>query len=489
MRKLLFFGAAVLLGACTADYDADSIVLETDDPQVAYVTVPDTTRSVTATNIEQIAQRFPTGSVTRAEERTIDEVLTISADDGTPLYYIVNYADDRGYTIISATKDYMPVLAYGDRGRFDPDGAAQSGVSVWMAEQEAIITSMDELPDSVKMRFQAMWTPYCTHREALPRPQQTRLTDDENAKLTAVYNMTVASIHQWESEGWTVYRYDEFKQEYSQHMSFTQLDQLVHQYANYKPLYGGQEHVSFVLEKTHVEHSEVAPLTKTTWGQGLNYNYYIPGRGYVGCTAVASGQIMRYHEYPTSFDWANMYNDVPTLTTAQFLYELGTRIGIPYDDNKSGADIDQVLAAFKSYGYKQAVKRTHDADVARQQLTQGLPVYMRGTSTTLTETGELVGHAWVCDGYEWGRSHSEIRLMVLEDCPEVVTPSQYYEIQLMGYTNLRPSEWAHYNMNWGSYGNRNGYYWDNSLTNVDNPSMSMDYTVDRQDIINIYPTK
>ncbi|MFK2262791.1 Spi family protease inhibitor [Bacteroides fragilis] len=32
--------------------------------------------------------------------------------------YIINYQDQKGYTIISATKKYYPVIAYSDVGSF-----------------------------------------------------------------------------------------------------------------------------------------------------------------------------------------------------------------------------------------------------------------------------------------------------------------------------------------------------------------------------------
>lgn len=58
-------------------------------------------------------------SATKGDDlREIDEVLSILGVTGDTLMYAVNYKNDRGFTLVSATRNYFPVLADVDQGRY-----------------------------------------------------------------------------------------------------------------------------------------------------------------------------------------------------------------------------------------------------------------------------------------------------------------------------------------------------------------------------------
>lgn len=60
-----------------------------------------------------------------------------------------------------------------------------------------------------------------------------------------------------------------------------------------------------------------SPYLQTKWGQGVGFNdaltymgcsSYSNGKPPTGCVATATAQIMKYHQYPASFNWSSMPN-------------------------------------------------------------------------------------------------------------------------------------------------------------------------------------
>lgn len=55
---------------------------------------------------------------TRAEKR-VKDVEIISSEDGEPLIYAVNFVNSTGYVLVSASKNYHPILADVQSGTFN----------------------------------------------------------------------------------------------------------------------------------------------------------------------------------------------------------------------------------------------------------------------------------------------------------------------------------------------------------------------------------
>ncbi len=370
---------------------------------------------------------------------------------------------------MSATKDYAPILAYSESGRFCMEQISGTGVSVWMKEQKEAIASVNQLPDSVKLHFRSMWTDYNVRREEL-KPQSRSRED--------VMKLISSSVNQWESEGYTVYRLSEYK--HTDEFNNLPQDVRIHLlelplgYAN--PNYGGREQVSFVLKRNDQETHSYGPLLQTIWGQRGNYSLYTPNQWPTGCVAVAMGQIMRYHQCPISYDWNAMPNNYATSTTARLLADIGTAVEMEYDSLSSASNVDKACDAFNNtYGYTKAKIINHDSESVKQQIKKKLPVYMRGD-----QNGN--GHAWVCDGYIETVCYSGyLKLMTLEDCPEDYEPQTFINPYTYNDTS-KPSVFVYYHMNWGWYGDSNGYYTTPKVK-------TSDFSSRRRDIIDIYPTK
>ena len=169
----------------------------------------------------------------------------------------------------------------------------------------------------------------------------------------------------------------------------------------------------------------VDPLITTTWGQSGTYNDYCPSGVPTGCVATAIAQIMNYHEFPengaswhlynhstygmqmadfstSEYDWENMPNTSGSDAVAWLMYHCGVSVDMNYDPSGSGAPGENVTYALANYfKYDQSINYVYASDyttydwklLLKGNLDDGLPVFYGGS-------GELGGHAFVCDGYD-----------------------------------------------------------------------------------------
>lgn len=191
-------------------------------------------------------------------------------------------------------------------------------------------------------------------------------------------------------------------------------------------------------------YAAIAPMVESQWNQSEPYNYMCPtiegepGRSVTGCVATAMAQIMYYHKWPVAetkaipayqmsngeliaganpvtLDWDAMQStytgseaeDDPTAkAVAQLMVLCGKGVQMAYSYYSSGAGDGAVVNALKSYfDYDGAIHRISRADYANadwekaiyDELAAQRPVYLSGTS--LSASG-MVGHAFVCDGYD-----------------------------------------------------------------------------------------
>ncbi len=165
---------------------------------------------------------------------------------------------------------------------------------------------------------------------------------------------------------------------------------------------------------------ELGPLMTTRWGQScLFFNTYAPDANCsgntvdcedkvpIGCYAVAIGQVMRYHEYPASydgysFDYLTMPNTNGNENVGRLLFEIAQEARTNWGCDGSGATDNNAVKTFKNFGYNNSVKvDAYDGNIAflKNKLQDG-PVILGGYRTSYM-FGIFYGngHAWVCDGY------------------------------------------------------------------------------------------
>lgn len=191
-------------------------------------------------------------------------------------------------------------------------------------------------------------------------------------------------------------------------------------------------------------YAAIEPLVQTKWNQGAPYNYMCPTisgeeeQSVTGCVATAMAQIIYYHKYPVeqtkaipayqlssgdvipgadpvtlnwdamqlSYTGSEAVDDPSALAVAQLMLLCGKSVQMDYSSYASGAVSELVPTALKEYfDYDDAAHRVYRDEYANadwekmiyDELVAKRPVYLSGTSVSGTN---VVGHAFVCDGYD-----------------------------------------------------------------------------------------
>ena len=403
----------------------------------------------------------------RSVSDVTEDVFIVKDKDNLPALYIVNNANKQGYSIVSATKNYHPVLAWSDRGYLNPASAP-----------EAVDFYLKSFCNNVECLRNAPYDSICQYR------QEWYDYENNGTKSVGMSSRSISpdvqwfmdySRIQWQNEGYEVapLSSNEFG-----------LPTSVYENAVFNAELCMREdfmETSFIVRKVEIRTTEIPAMLDTEWGQWIPYNnivWDVYGFCPTGCVAVALAQIMKYHEKPQTYDWdamppvADYYN---AEEVSQLMYDIGLGVGMIYTETEAETTPDKAVAYLRSIGYNNASLVSHSANTVKTQIHNYRPVYMGGVR--LNANNERKGHAWVCDGYEENYGRTAYYLMTL-DSQEL----RYYSNEI-----FFDSEWgsAYYHMNWGYDGDANGWYRDTNISfNHDNETCN--YNINRQDIINIY---
>lgn len=347
----------------------------TDEITTNYVNLEDALQIANSSAAKNLGGIYKT----RATGKSVKSIRAIyDFSERIASFYIVNYQS--GFSIISADKRDFPILAHSDNATFPDVEESQlpEGLADWFFEQKERISKI--------------------------RKNNIPLTDDQ------------FSI-------WTKYYYDEM-----QFKDTSKNKGLVTRYGEI----GDEDNDSDPCE-ARIE--TYGPYLTTNWDQINGFNDLMPllpngDHAYAGCTTIALAQVMKFHEYPSRFNWSDMPNSTATLTTKQFVKDIFDNIITHYDLNGSHSNINACRnSLINDYGYSSAVKSDYDYNILRQALYTPNVVILAGDNPT---TGK--GHMWICDGYEYA----------------------YYPCPGVGYRM--------YHMNWGWGGACDGYFRDGQFS-------------------------
>jgi len=225
---------------------------------------------------------------------------------------------------------------------------------------------------------------------------------------------------------------------------------------------GGGGDTGYTVRYSHTENEQTGPLMQTTWDQRRPYTYYTPNNYLTGCVAVATAQIMRYHEWPNTFNWSIMPNDpgynstsAGTLEIASLMADIGINVDMDYSASSSRAYSEDARDALvNDYGYASTASYSnYNFSTVKQEIERyNRPVYMRGSHSYETHgtwfweyTTYHDGHAWVCDGY---KQQYDVYIHNEGTQYEYTTQKNRYE-------------WLY--MNWGWRGRGNGWFYKNHI--------------------------
>ena len=478
MKKHFYFAALLLTSAFTACTQDDEIAVQrvNNESPVDTRTSVVNREDVSISDISQISANFwekqaGEGVMTKSSApKSIREIQPILNEAGTDtMAFAVNYANNGGYILVSGTRDYYPILAYSDEGQFETDKSRRApGIDVMLSEYEV---GMAFHPDSASCAYFNFW------EELQPTSLQSaaQLMAANTARAGQDYFQYVEEcIGEWKADGYEVYSLsggniglpaDIYEDWYN-----TAVDRTSSNSADFSLK-------AFLLRKNvRTQTNSPKPQMTTKWGQDEPYNMMLEkiGNSYpkTGCVTIALAQIMKYHEWPSNYNWAAM-SDVETLNTnwaatATLIRDIVREANVDLGVIESSATINDARNALVSgFRYSSDAKIiNHQFDDIRSTLNSYGVVYMRGASTEGSG-----GHAWVCDGYRIEYYKTEYLLMVI---PSDTMP--FYEQEGSYIQNGSTNNYTH--MNWGWESSNDGWFLDDNIGT---------YKYDRMDIINIHP--
>lgn len=382
----------------------------------------------------------------------------------TPSMYLVNF-EDGGYTIVSASRKYYPILAYSETNTMSIKDLTtlNDGLSIWIEEVEAAISQNSIDSEAVLNEIQIQWSAF-EKKELNSKSIQTRLNTEQyrenfDKRFSDLIREAYATNSGWMYAPLNAAMY---------HLPEAEFNSLI-EYANsYScPL----EYVIFGYKRKPVQ--EVGPLIGTEWSQGTGFNDLVPHKYPAGCVAIAMAQIMKFHKYPLKYNWAEMPLSFGVPETARLVYDIGKAVKMEYDSDGSGSNINKAYDAFSAWGYN-VTKKDHDEfDIRREVLYQKRPVYMRGDKHNFIGLFTWDGHAWVCEGVKMYDNRIDY----------------FVEFQLNNGTYSRElnrtsggSIVEYFYLNWGWGGKANGWYLSTNDTNPEGDN----FKYDRQNLY-IYP--
>lgn len=433
------------------------------------------TETLTATDAGTVALMFKNQSQQSrsASEATVRNIVTIPGKDGQAALYAVNL--DKGYVIVPATKNLPPILAIVDSGEFSLDEEPFG--------RDVLISQMVDEIDYWKTKepnheHETAWRTFNKHKVQgrVPVSRADPNPDVWYAQSEIMYELSL--------EGYTCYEFRKMEEE-QEDIPKDILQRFQNRARSEENRWEDEDEdmmykTAFIAVKDYRDggHSSSFYHLKTHWHQRRPYNISLSTNRPLGCVTVAIGQIMKYYNYPTSFNWAAMQNEyddnyIFESPTSIFLKTIHDDLGLGYD---SGASIEDAEKVFKKYGYS-AKQIKHSNGVYER-----FPTYCRGKDTFANK-----GHAWVCDGKSTIYSGMAYELYIL-DCayyPEFY----FYKIDEV----LDQTSYNLFHMNWGWAAKKNedendkkkqyydGFFYDGdlSVTTSDGPKQ---YT-DRKDLI------
>lgn len=309
MKKIFMLLSALLLIIPSCHQDKMEMDILTEKESMMRIRLPKISRDATSISPEEaakVANLYLSSSSTKSNETyNVKEVISIRGDSGEIAMYAVNYDD--GYLIISASKKFYPVLAEIPHGNYN-DTFLSKGMGIFIADYQQCIKNAA----NGNLSFDSTgWSIY----EETERPELMTRSED------AYYDVFDRYYAQWTSQGYSVYllrnKPDEMPEDlYESYCSMAETyDRTDYGYMNY----------SVIIERISEEKHSYGPYCQTKWHQEVPF--WPTDADKLGCTTIAAGQIMRYFEFPTSFDWDNMPNDTSNETLRDFLTKLRNRIG------------------------------------------------------------------------------------------------------------------------------------------------------------------
>ena len=393
MKKVYFYLLVIILFSCNRE-DINTENLKDEN----YISLKENKSTADSLRSFILSDKKSTKKGTTKTSNASSTVLEkeIVGSDGTVVMRIFNYTDG-GFIILAADRRANPVLAYSDENSFS-SGIVAIAADAWVNDTKLDI-------EDIKAKGS----------------QGTNISDKllKKAKYTGLLSGNIVSTIKTKALGGNVA----------------------------KPPPPKCEDIDIV----------VGPLLTTSWSQEGGYNNYMPamsctpsycnGKAFTGCVATAMAQVMRYHQYPQTFNYSIMPNSVSGYydvsaganEISRLMWRAADDVGSSYSCTGTGAaaNTNAISSTIKTFGYSpSATASSFNYLTVQSEIQSNRPVILTGYSTKVGSTYSG-GHCWVADG-----------IHKLITCTETLPDGS--TIGGVGYL------WFH--MNWGWRGLNNGWF-------------------------------
>ena len=372
------------------------------------------------------------------------EVTTLSDSvSGKPLVYVINYGNDNGFVVISASKSTQPILAFSDKGKFTFN-ADHPSMDLLKDFKQIVRNAQMCTSDSLRIRYALQWasfekTPETVLTRALPAEIEQRKAKEREYQESRGYkclgDLTTAQYF----------------------LSFDDYEAFMREMKDCSDPQYDYRQVTQIFVKTITQDS-IGALLKTQWHQDYPFNVGT-SNGHAGCVPIAIAQIAYYHKYPSKYDWDNIAVD-PVYNTAlsNLMNDIWKSCVTKYDSEGTHSNIDKAKKTFERFGYKVSLKdKNITNDDLSSQIKASNPVYIRGINS------EGKGHAWVCDGYKWIRDLVIATLIKNPNDPRFkIVPRSPNGFMIYDATGLKKKEsedGEYFHMNFGLSDGTDGWYY------------------------------
>ena len=439
----IYFVLLLLFGGCSQMTFDDSVTVISKSIQDLRIAPGDT--PITADDASKVAQLFIKNKTNQTKGFSTKEVknVYIVSQKGDAIMYAVNFDDEKGFIVVSASRKYYPILAYVEKGQFD-ESFGQYGLGYWIDEQSEQIqyAEEDKIEESVSKEIRKLWSAFEKNDIAHILPTKSE---------AEAFALRQASVAAWEQQGYTCYALMDQPSNMPS-STYSTWCQLASSMAN--PDYNYMLY-SVILEKRVDDVSGISPLIGSTWERGNGYNASLPSSSVLlPSRTVAIGQIMRKHLKPADKDWNNMPLTYATTTTANFLAWLTGKYDSMYLNG--GEPTDNIVMYTLQYKLQySATLASYSRSTVVSNLAQGKPVYLSGSKTL---SGSSSSYAWVCEAYQTTAEHYEYQLKTLS----LTEPLEYEHMASYSGNAFGNVNYLYHNLGLG--GSLNGWYISDTFT-------------------------
>ncbi len=292
----------------------------------------------------------------KEKKKKVKSSKTFKDKNDRNAFYVFNYDENQGFSIVSADMRLEPILAYSDSSYFAFDTTENPGLSEWLESLQEYITLLRDgsISDTASSQNDGARIAY---------GWKSKKTSIKNAKIDPGDNPNPPP-----------------------------------------PFYPIQTY---------------GPLVKSEWGQGCGFNDFTPskskgscGHSPAGCGPVAVAQVMWY--YRSRFR-SMTYNGVPinfnnmplSLTfyrtgespdIARLMRFIGDWVIIDYATDYAMALPEKIPTFLNNMGFSSDLKDLDHATVMNE-IKSGRPVILKAKTPAFLIS--LNHHIWVCDGYQY----------------------------------------------------------------------------------------